>query len=118
MVTSNSTACLFRLFGCACPSVAYGGPFRVCPRTTKGKVWPRRQGRAGRRSGPAGSAACTAGAGLAPDCWCWCCSEPGRSEEHTSELQSRGHLVCRLLLEKKKRNKHITVRELTSVVTG
>src|SRR5437870_6731252 len=27
-----------------------------------------------------------------------CC----RSEEHTSELQSRGHLVCRLLLEKKK----------------
>src|SRR5690625_6105691 len=28
--------------------------------------------------------------------------EPKRSEEHTSELQSRGHLVCRLLLEKKK----------------
>src|SRR5207253_7436002 len=28
----------------------------------------------------------------------------GRSEEHTSELQSRGHLVCRLLLEKKKIN--------------
>src|SRR5207253_3865018 len=28
-----------------------------------------------------------------------------RSEEHTSELQSRGHLVCRLLLEKKKQNK-------------
>src|SRR6266498_1841068 len=29
---------------------------------------------------------------------------PGRSEEHTSELQSRPHLVCRLLLEKKKKN--------------
>src|SRR5690625_4640442 len=29
-----------------------------------------------------------------------------RSEEHTSELQSRGHLVCRLLLEKKKSNMH------------
>src|SRR5207253_4511603 len=29
----------------------------------------------------------------------WSCK---RSEEHTSELQSRGHLVCRLLLEKKK----------------
>src|SRR5207253_8567247 len=29
-------------------------------------------------------------------------SEFKRSEEHTSELQSRGHLVCRLLLEKKK----------------
>src|SRR6266702_8970506 len=39
---------------------------------------------------------------------CGCPSAPrrersgGRSEEHTSELQSRGHLVCRLLLEKKK----------------
>src|SRR5207253_5141348 len=31
----------------------------------------------------------------------WC----KRSEEHTSELQSRGHLVCRLLLEKKKKKK-------------
>src|SRR5439155_5277368 len=30
-----------------------------------------------------------------------------RSEEHTSELQSRGHLVCRLLLEKKKERPHI-----------
>src|SRR6266508_4775304 len=30
---------------------------------------------------------------------------PRRSEEHTSELQSRGHLVCRLLLEKKKKKK-------------
>src|SRR5690625_5872918 len=29
--------------------------------------------------------------------------EEQRSEEHTSELQSRGHLVCRLLLEKKKK---------------
>src|SRR5690625_5373488 len=29
-------------------------------------------------------------------------NSPTRSEEHTSELQSRGHLVCRLLLEKKK----------------
>src|SRR5439155_25974835 len=32
-------------------------------------------------------------------------SGKGRSEEHTSELQSRGHLVCRLLLEKKKKTK-------------
>src|SRR5690554_7295444 len=30
---------------------------------------------------------------------------PTRSEEHTSELQSRPHLVCRLLLEKKKKKK-------------
>src|SRR3712207_7445242 len=33
---------------------------------------------------------------------CW------RSEEHTSELQSRQYLVCRLLLEKKKNINHIT----------
>src|SRR5690554_7446496 len=32
-------------------------------------------------------------------------SENDRSEEHTSELQSRPHLVCRLLLEKKKKKK-------------
>src|SRR6266568_5375665 len=32
----------------------------------------------------------------------------GRSEEHTSELQSQFHLVCRLLLEKKKKNISIT----------
>src|SRR5216684_8328459 len=36
-------------------------------------------------------------------CWRASC---GRSEEHTSELQSRLHLVCRLLLEKKKKNIH------------
>src|SRR5207247_5262741 len=33
---------------------------------------------------------------------------PGRSEEHTSELQSRVDLVCRLLLEKKKKRKKTT----------
>src|SRR5205809_7516471 len=33
--------------------------------------------------------------------WVW--AEGQRSEEHTSELQSRLHLVCRLLLEKKKK---------------
>src|SRR4051794_41255896 len=32
----------------------------------------------------------------------------GRSEEHTSELQSPVHLVCRLLLEKKKKDSHRT----------
>src|SRR3989441_2666453 len=32
-----------------------------------------------------------------------------RSEEHTSELQSLAYLVCRLLLEKKKKNKHDTI---------
>src|SRR3712207_7384624 len=33
----------------------------------------------------------------------WSSAEPRRSEEHTSELQSRQYLVCRLLLEKKKK---------------
>src|SRR3989442_15857634 len=33
----------------------------------------------------------------------WKCASALRSEEHTSELQSRPHLVCRLLLEKKKK---------------
>src|SRR5437660_4412023 len=32
-----------------------------------------------------------------------------RSEEHTSELQSRGHLVCRLLLEKKNKKRKISI---------
>src|SRR2546422_4254533 len=36
-------------------------------------------------------------------------AELARSEEHTSELQSRLHLVCRLLLEKKKKKKHPNV---------
>src|SRR2546422_2131169 len=35
-----------------------------------------------------------------------------RSEEHTSELQSRLHLVCRLLLEKKKKKRHSIARVL------
>src|SRR6266496_6786242 len=43
----------------------------------------------------------------APGSWTW--RPPptsARSEEHTSELQSRRDLVCRLLLEKKKKNKY------------
>src|SRR5438552_4516538 len=40
-----------------------------------------------------------------------------RSEEHTSELQSPDHLVCRLLLEKKKKNSVQRPSEHTSVST-
>src|SRR5690625_5350400 len=36
-----------------------------------------------------------------------------RSEEHTSELQSRGHLVCRLLLEKKKKTDETSGKAVT-----
>src|SRR5437660_9207089 len=40
-----------------------------------------------------------------------------RSEEHTSELQSRGHLVCRLLLEKKKKNNIMEVNKSKDIST-
>src|SRR2546426_1307885 len=36
-------------------------------------------------------------------------AHPHRSEEHTSELQSPCNLVCRLLLEKKKKSKHMRI---------
>src|SRR5439155_26837684 len=41
-----------------------------------------------------------------------------RSEEHTSELQSRGHLVCRLLLEKKKPDQASEQSEPQSIHAG
>src|SRR3712207_7599308 len=40
----------------------------------------------------------------------------GRSEEHTSELQSRQYLVCRLLLEKKKKHDYATVLALWEIL--
>src|SRR5690554_7787536 len=61
--------------------------------------------------------------------WCFCkrhnwlpCCRP-RSEEHTSELQSRPHLVCRLLLEKKKKKIYNTPHQragshLTATLTA
>src|SRR5690606_40525902 len=55
------------------------GPQRVLPAAARGRVLAGRGAAAGHRGGPA-----------------------ARSEEHTSELQSRENLVCRLLLEKKK----------------
>src|SRR2546427_4234318 len=42
-------------------------------------------------------------AGYATNPNCWTIRKGGRSEEHTSELQSQSNLVCRLLLEKKKK---------------
>src|SRR2546430_13518847 len=43
--------------------------------------------------------------------------QPNRSEEHTSELQSQSNLVCRLLLEKKKRyTEHLYALELCSTI--
>src|SRR3712207_8200086 len=60
---------------------------RTQPPSSSGECTGRRYGHAhGARDGPRRGAA------------------SGRSEEHTSELQSRQYLVCRLLLEKKKNN--------------
>src|SRR2546426_5785691 len=43
--------------------------------------------------------------------------EQGRSEEHTSELQSPCNLVCRLLLEKKKKTKNTRERSTAALIT-
>src|SRR2546430_6959238 len=63
---------------------------------------PRRPG----RTGPPGAGS---PAGRAP---------PARSEEHTSELQSQSNLVCRLLLEKKKKRGRFTRKLLAHGRTG
>src|SRR2546422_3842472 len=75
-------------------------------------------GGASRRSAGSSSAA-SAGRAKRPSArtvrrtssWPWCrtsCARRStRSEEHTSELQSRLHLVCRLLLEKKKMTEYV-----------
>src|SRR5947199_1574998 len=46
------------------------------------------------------------------------CAQSGRSEEHTSELQSLRHLVCRLLLEKKKKIESTDRQFLTKKQVG
>src|SRR5688572_31580031 len=62
----------------------HGGPLRARPRGG-GELSRRDQG----------------------DCRMVSAARTGRSEEHTSELQSQSNLVCRLLLEKKKKKKNI-----------
>src|SRR3712207_7461828 len=81
---------LFRSGGGADRSLSNGPPRRGGPGVEGSNPEARRSGGCRLRAGgrPAGSGNLL---GL------------GRSEEHTSELQSRQYLVCRLLLEKKKR---------------
>src|SRR5439155_15388348 len=67
----------FRCPSVVCPGASIGAQLPIRPHFTRRRAMPKRQG--------------------------FIISGAGRSEEHTSELQSRGHLVCRLLLEKKKR---------------
>src|SRR2546427_4735168 len=60
--------------------------------------------------GPAGSFFVLGAAGLA--------NSGSRSEEHTSELQSQSNLVCRLLLEKKKKCLDVEINALMTFTTG
>src|SRR2546429_4524927 len=62
------------------------------------------------RSAAAGAAVCRLGPGHAQRARHFAGGHQHRSEEHTSELQSRLHLVCRLLLEKKKNTLPVALR--------
>src|SRR5436309_7623444 len=73
------------------------------PYTTLFRSRPRRSGAASKSS----------------PCRCRRCSPRpmrSRSEEHTSELQSRENLVCRLLLEKKKKNRNTESTRVTPLL--
>src|SRR3712207_6993565 len=79
---------LFRSPGVAGPGLV-GRP--APPGSRLGQGYPPRTPATGSGSGTSGDS----------------CDGTSRSEEHTSELQSRQYLVCRLLLEKKKDNPHL-----------
>src|SRR3989449_7746474 len=72
----------------------------------KGRAWPDRRDHQGTPGVGAARPSGLAGEGTRPHTPETPTGRPAgqRSEEHTSELQSRLHLVCRLLLEKKKKN--------------
>src|SRR5258707_11299659 len=82
-------------------------PYTTLFRSTPGQSWPFDQTMASMMMVSANDAAYaiaeTAGGSI-----------DGRSEEHTSELQSRQYLVCRLLLEKKNKNKPYMQRKLSA----
>src|SRR3712207_8058629 len=79
------------------------------PYTTLFRSWSqRRRDRrravpAARHGGPLNGPPIDFGRGVGGLLFAWADASRGRSEEHTSELQSRQYLVCRLLLEKKKK---------------
>src|SRR3712207_7555461 len=81
--------------------ISWPSPSRWATRSTA--PWPARRPRCC-GAGSCGSSCCTTSRGRS------------RSEEHTSELQSRQYLVCRLLLEKKKTNLQLAYDILTMYV--
>src|SRR5687767_15249591 len=95
---------LFRSCPLPCPTTARWRRPTTRPAPWPGRRWP---------SGSATYRRCWA----APSASWWPCGAPRagrpRSEEHTSELQSLAHLVCRLLLEKK--NEHGLVPDAPTV---
>src|SRR5258708_9246838 len=67
--------------------------------------------------GPASGTSCVYSSEMHLPRSSYCLASSARSEEHTSELQSPDHLVCRLLLEKKKkRRSHKVLSELTATI--
>src|SRR2546425_2289481 len=76
-------------------SVLSGGARRRHPRPARPRPRPCRAAWTRRASPPGAAPACASGRAAA--------GRRRRSEEHTSELQSLAYLVCRLLLEKKKK---------------
>src|SRR5207244_10411971 len=82
--------------GCSeSPTTSWSGERRARPTTPP--HWPASSGRGSRSRSSA-----MAGRSTGPQRTSSRTGSPRRSEEHTSELQSPDHLVCRLLLEKKK----------------
>src|SRR3712207_8392296 len=63
--------------------------------------WRSARSRSAARCAPPPPCSSTSATARSSDSAITTASSPGRSEEHTSELQSRQYLVCRLLLEKK-----------------
>src|SRR5207253_9056218 len=75
----------------------------ICPpRTLTPRATSPTTSQAAWRSSPKTTTSSAASSSASCAAWDSRPVRPPRSEEHTSELQSRGHLVCRLLLEKKK----------------
>src|SRR2546422_4685247 len=64
---------------------------------------------------PSGCRDSAAAPSLAGSCQPCASSAYARSEEHTSELQSRLHLVCRLLLEKKKKKRNTDLNSTRAI---
>src|SRR2546422_2902542 len=94
----HSTGCLTASSSAATTSDTHGPTCTTASRSTPGstcRASPACRSPAPPHSSCHAKSSCTT---------CGATLGPSRSEEHTSELQSRLHLVCRLLLEKKKKN--------------